>query len=229
MSGGGGLPTLFETMRVAGGTLPLLDRHVERLMDACRLTGLLTPPDDLPLEARGHGLRPPADRVLRVSWDGAKLVWDDRDLEPAPPLRVVTVDELHPGYAVKSTQRAAFDRALEAARERGADEPVLLTGGGRVAETARYAIGWIEDERIVFPDLSLEILPSVGRGRVVELAPSLGLAVKTGAYGRAALTGRAPFLVNAVQGVVRVKRVDGESVPVDERIDALAAAFWPSA
>ena len=60
-----GLPALIETMRVLGGTLPLLDRHITRLNDSCHALQLLTPPGDTAAEAADHGMRPPADRVVR--------------------------------------------------------------------------------------------------------------------------------------------------------------------
>ena len=227
--GGGGLPGLIETMRVFRGTLPFLERHVARLSAACARVGLLTPSSTLLAEAEAHGLRPPADRIVRVSWDGASLVWDDRDLSAHGAMRVARVDEVHTGYPVKSTDRGFLDRAAAQARSASADEPLLVTSDGWVAETALYAVGWLDDRVIRFPELSLEILPSIGRARVMEIAGEFGLEVEEGRYEVSALAGRPAFVVNAVRGVLPVAVLDRQPVPQDERATALAAAFWPAA
>ena len=229
MSESTGLATLFETMRVFRGTLPLLERHVARLSASCRALDLLAPPADLAEDAASHGLRPPADRVVRISWDGASMIWDDRDLPASDPVHVAVVSQVHLGYPHKTTQRVKFDRAMEQAREYGAEEPLLLTVGGRVAEAARFAVAWIDDGMLRMPELALEILPSIGRERLMAVAEEQGIAVEPGRYPREALAGRPILLVNAARGVVPVASLDGVTVPADPTIDALAAAFWPSA
>lgn len=223
------LTPLFETMRVRGGQIPFLSRHVARLTGACRRADLLTPPIDIAERAASHAMRAPADRVIRVEWNGAALRWDDRD-RPAPrPMRVATVEIAHPGYPIKSVERVAFDIAAEQAARAGADEPLLLTADGYVTETARFAIAWIDGTTLRVPELDLNILPSIGRERLLELAPGFGLTPAPGRYRLDALAARSILLVNAVRGVAAVEMLDGVAIPPDRPVVALAEAFWPSA
>lgn len=221
------MPYLVETMRVMRGALPLLERHVARLNASCAALGLLAPPADLESEARSHGLRPPAERVVRLLWDGATLVWDDQDLPAVGPARMLVASEPHPGYPHKTLERTAFDRAVSEAVDQGLDEPLLLTLGGEIAEAARYAVAWLDGDVLRMPDLSLGILPSIGRARVAQLATDQGLAVVAGRYSTADFAGKPLLLVNAVRGVVPVSSVDGVPWPSDGRIELLAGAFWP--
>lgn len=222
------LAALFETMRVRGGQIPFLARHVARLTAGCHRADLLAPPRDLAERAASHAMRVPADRVMRVEWNGAALRWDDRDRPRAHPMRVAVVEIPHPGYPVKSVERVAFDVAGEQAARAGADEPLLRTADGYVAETARFAIAWIDGSSLRVPELELNILPSLGRARVLELAASLGLVAAPGRYRLDALAGRAVFLVNAVRGVVPVESLDGVSVPSHPALSGLGDAFWPT-
>lgn len=216
-------------MRVLGGRVPFLERHVERLVGSCPRANLLPPPGDLAEHAMAHALRPPADRILRLEWNGATLTWDDRDASAIRRMRLVVAAEPHPGYSIKVTDRDAFDRAVAEAHARDADEPLLLTPDGVVAETARFAVAWIRGEIIQVPSLDLDILASIGRIRVMELAEELGLRVETGVWPGEDLDGCPMFLVNAARGIVPVSSFEGVPLPRHAHIGALANAFWPRA
>ncbi len=222
-------PALFETMRVRQGVLPLLDRHVQRLRRASDAIGIVAPSAALADEATARARAGPIEGVLRVVWDGRVATWSERPLPTDAPLRIVTVAERHPGYPVKSVSRLPFERALVEAQAQGADEPLLLTGAGQVAEAARFAVTWLEGATVRVPHLGLRVLPSVGIARLLELAVALGLPVMSGRFPRHALEGRPLVLVNAVRGLVPAATLDGVQVPVAEVFTELAAAFWPAA
>lgn len=220
------MTAVYETIRVKGGTLPLLDRHLARLERNSRAVGLLPPPGDLAkllLTTAGTGAR---DRMLRVEWDGAELEVDSRALPSLAPVRLITSSETHPGYIVKTTDRKVFDRAREEAQSRGADDALLLTSDGFVAEGTLFAIGWFEGERMKLPSLDLGILPSVSRGRVLELAGEIGIETEEGRFRLSELDGRAAWIATAVRGVVPVASLDGVPMPMDERTKPLKARFW---
>jgi branched-subunit amino acid aminotransferase/4-amino-4-deoxychorismate lyase len=221
------MTAVFETLRVKQGALPLLERHLERLELSRQAIGLPSLPDGLGERLLSEASSGPAEGILRVQWDG-RLEITRRGLPDLGPVRLITSTVVHTGYPVKTTDREMFDRARAEALERGADEGVLLTPHGYVAEGSLFAIGWFEGGKLRVPSLELGILPSIGRARAIEVARELGMEVEEGGFGRELLDGRPAWITTAVRGVVAVAELDGVEVPQDGRIQALAGGFWPS-
>jgi branched-subunit amino acid aminotransferase/4-amino-4-deoxychorismate lyase len=221
------MTAVFETLRVKQGALPLLERHLERLELSRQAIGLPSLPDGLGERLLSEASSGPAEGILRVQWDG-RLEITRRGLPDLGPVRLITSSVVHTGYPVKTTDREMFDRARAEALERGADEGVLLTPHGHVAEGSLFAIGWFEGDVLRVPSLELGILPSIGRARAIEVARDLGMEVEEGAFGRELLDGRPAWITTAVRGVVAVAELDGGEVPQDERTGALRGGFWPS-
>ena len=220
------MTAVFETLRVKEAALPLLERHLERLELDRRAVGLPSLPDGLGERLLSEASSGPAEGILRVQWDG-RLEITRRGLPDLGPVRLITSSVVHTGYPVKTTDREIFDRARAEARERGADEGVLLTPHGYVAEGSLFAIGWFEGDVLRVPSLELGILPSIGRARTIEVARDLGMEVEEGSFGREQLDGRPAWITTAVRGVVAVAELDGAKVPQDERTRPLAEGFWP--
>jgi branched-subunit amino acid aminotransferase/4-amino-4-deoxychorismate lyase len=219
---------LFETMRVRHGALPFLERHLRRLAAAARQVGLELPPG-LSQDAVARARAGPPESVLKVVWDGRRAEWEERDVPADGALRVVTVGEPYEAYPVKSIARDGFERAAAEAERAGADEPLLLTRTGDVAEAARFSLVWLDGNVLRVPDPALGVLPSVGLARLLELAAARRMAVLAGRFHRSALDGRPAVLVNAVRGVVPVATLDGMQVPVATVFTELGAQFWPAA
>jgi len=219
---------LFETMRVRRGALPFLERHLRRLRAAAEQVGLPEPPP-LSQDAVARARTGAPERVLRVVWDGERATWEEREARSEAPLKVATTSEPYAAYPVKSVARDLFERATAEAQRRGADEPLLLTRHGDVAETARFALVWMDGNVLKVPDPALGVLPSVGLARLLELAAARRWAVLAGRHRRTALDGRPAVLVNAIRGVVPVATLDGVQVPVAPAFTELGAEFWPAA
>jgi branched-subunit amino acid aminotransferase/4-amino-4-deoxychorismate lyase len=139
------------------------------------------------------------------------------------PVKLVVSRVAHHPYAYKTVERAQFERALDGARAAGADDALLLTPGGYLAEAGVFSILWWEDGSLCGPGFDLGILPGVGRARLAELAGQIEERHAT----MAELEGRSLFLVNSVRGIVKVASIDGHAVPDSTHTDALAARFWP--
>ena len=210
------MTALIETMRVRGGVAPLRLDHLARLALSC--TALDLP---LPAPADGDTIDAAARRlkngVLRVRWDGAAVTTSGR-AEDVAPVRLRTVRVVHRPYPHKTEDRAVFEAA---AHEAAPAEPLLLTAAQAVAETARFAVLWIDEGRLCAVDRAVGVLPSIGVDRVHELD-----VMSFRRLNRFALAGLPLAVVNAVRGVVPVETLDGERVPGDSRWQALQAEFW---
>ena len=139
------------------------------------------------------------------------------------PVKLMTSRVAHHSYPYKTSDRAQFDRALDASRAAGMDDALLLTPGGFVAETSIYSVLWWEDKTLCAPALDLGVLPGVGRSRLTELVGK----VEERHSRLEELRGLPIFLVNSVRGVIPVATLDGQQVLETKETDALATRFWP--
>jgi branched-subunit amino acid aminotransferase/4-amino-4-deoxychorismate lyase len=212
---------LIETMRVREGRIPCLERHLARLERSLRELGLPSPSESVatlvtPFAALG-------DAVLRVEVrDGrASVTVRERPLLDSPV--VITASEPHRAYPHKITARDCFVDALREAEVAEADDALLLTHDGLVAEGTAWNVFWWDGDWLHTPTLAVGILPGIARARVLELVPR----VQQGRYPRAALAGKSVFFTNAVRGVVSIAELDGAAVPLHPRTDEVTQRFWP--
>ncbi len=214
---------LIETMRVRDGRIPFLERHLARLARSLGELGLPKPSQDVAALVRpfaGTG-----DAVLRVEVRDGRVSVTVRELPTLEPPAVITASQPHEPYPHKTTERDRFDEAATAADVAEADDALLLTPEGWVAEGTVWTVFWWDGDRLCTPALDLGILPGIGRARVLELAPG----ACQGRYAEGALAGSSLFLTNAVRGVVPLASLDGTALPGDARTADLAHHFWPAA
>jgi branched-subunit amino acid aminotransferase/4-amino-4-deoxychorismate lyase len=212
---------LIETMRVREGRIALLDRHLIRLERSLRELGLPRPSQDVAaLVAPFAGMD---EAVLRVDVQGGRASVTVRELPPLEPPVVITASERHQPYLYKTTERDPFLDAAQEAEAADADDALLLTREGWVAEGTVWTVFWWDGDALRTPALELGILPGIGRARLLQVAPR----VEQGRYAETALAGKSLFLTNAVRGVVPIAMLDGASVPPDPRSAELARRFWP--
>ena len=210
-------------MRVRGGRIPWLGRHLRRLRDSVAALGVRAPADDftdLVRSAVGAGER--GDRLVRLQLIDGHVEITTRAVNTDRDVTVVVSQQVHAPYPHKTTRREQFGRALAHARRTGANDALLLTVDGHVAEGTAWNLCWWENGDLCTPAADLGILPGIGRQRVMELANVQEVQTSV-----AALAGRSLFLVNAVRGVVEIGALDGVPVSRDQRTAELAAAFWP--
>jgi branched-subunit amino acid aminotransferase/4-amino-4-deoxychorismate lyase len=210
------VPNLIETVRIRNGAAPLWYLHLRRLATSCKALGVPLP---------GELLTPSggADRIhrLEVGLRGVQL--SERPVGSTAPVGLVVARETHRPYPHKTTERDQFDRALKEARAAGADDGVMLTAGGYVAECAVWGLFWWEEGRLCTPAFELGVLQGVARARLEEL--SGGLVERR--VRLEDLVGRSLFVANAARGVVPVARLEGRSVPQDPGTTRLSGSFWP--
>jgi len=169
--------SLIETMRHAPGAgVPLWPHHMARLAGSAARFGF--PFDEPALRAAYEALRPslaPAgDTRLRLALrhDGS-AEWRHAPLEPlAPgPVRLRWGDEVLPVHAPwaghKTSHRAAYDRAVQAAQAAGAFDSLLLREDGVLLEGGRSNVFVRLDGRWWTPPLADGVLPGVWRGQLL--------------------------------------------------------------
>src|SRR5205823_9206924 len=164
------------------------------------------------------------DSVHRVEVRDGLAGMGGRVLAALGPQAVVTASESHRPYPHKTTERDCFADAGKEAEVAEADDALLLTHDGWVAEGTVWTVFWWEGDALHTPALDLGILPGIGRARVLELVQR----VEQGRYRPQALRGSV-FLTNAVRGIVPMASLDGAVVPADPRTAQLASRFWPPA
>jgi branched-subunit amino acid aminotransferase/4-amino-4-deoxychorismate lyase len=210
------MDTLIETVRLRNGAAPLWHLHVRRLAASCRALGVPIPTELITPEGG-------ADRVHRLLVSRRGLVAGERPVGSLAPVRLITSKVVHRPYPHKLVDRERFDRALADAKAAGADDGLLLTVGGQVAETAIWGVFWWEDEQVAAPALEIGVLPGVARARIEELVGTVQQRTAT----LDDVRGKSLFVANAVRGVIPVASLDGATVPESADTTALATRFWP--
>ena len=210
------MDTLIETVRIRNGAAPLWYLHVRRLATSCRALGVPIPAD-LPTPEGG------ADRVHRLLVSRRGVVAGERPVGSTAPVRLITSKVVHRPYPHKLVDRERFDRALADAKAVGADDGLLLTVGGQMAETSIWGVFWWEDGRVAAPALDIGILPGVARARIGEMVGGIDERKVT----LEEIRGRSLFVANSVRGVVPIATLDGTAVPDSPETEALASRFWP--
>lgn len=211
---------LIETLRVRGGRIPLLTRHLGRLERSLQELGLPQPAQDVAALIRPFAET--GDAVLRVEVRDGRASVTVREVPALDPPAVITASEPHRPYPHKVTERDCFLDASREAEVAEADDALLLTPDGLVAEGTVWTLFWWDGKVLRTPAIGLGILPGVGRARVLELTRA-----EEGRYPREALEGKSLLLTNAVRGIVPVASLDGVARSADPRIGDLARRFWP--
>ena len=186
-----------------------LDESGTRL--AVRITASRGPVD-------GRGLRPPENvepslvvQAWRVDGDTART---SRRGPAHDHLQRATRPAGSPLAGVKTTSRAELVYAQLEARNHGADDALLLTTEGYLAESTSASLFLVGDAGLATPSLDCGILASTTRAWVIASgAPQLGLAVRQEHLLRDDLfAANEAFVASSVAGIVPVTRVDGRPI-----------------
>jgi branched-chain amino acid aminotransferase len=251
---------VFEGIRALGRRVYKLDAHLRRLATSASAIGLEIPGGTAAVRAivletlraldrdeayvrviasRGEGplgVDPttcPHPRLLCIA-DALRLFPEDVlargiDLVTAS-LRRPAPDALD--SRVKSLNYLNNALAKLEARQRGADDALLLNAAGLVAEASAANVFAVEAERLATPPPSDGALAGLTRAGVLELARELGLAACEKSLGRVDLLGADEvFLTGSGAGIVPVRSLDGRPIgagrpgPVTARIRAAFPAY----
>jgi branched-subunit amino acid aminotransferase/4-amino-4-deoxychorismate lyase len=166
---------LLETMRVeAGGAIPLLPRHLERLGRSARFFGFLYDSDGIPAAILDAASRQTEPVVLRLvlSREGDFQIQQKPLPEPGMPSRLVLaklrVNSADPLLRHKTTARSVYDRARNG-HDPSADV-ILVNERGEVTETTIANIAVLRNGRWLTPPLSSGVLPGTMRAQLLDEA-----------------------------------------------------------
>ncbi len=172
---------LIETMRYDAGDIPLLDRHVERLVQSAKYFSF---PFDEPRFRR---------RIEKAvsSWDtdttlkvratlgrrgriDVTMTPIERDTDEPWQLTIADerADRSDPFFYHKTTRRGVYQRALETARDAGYDEAILLNRDGEVTEGTYTNLFVRMDDALYTPPVESGLLAGVYRDYVLDTQPT---------------------------------------------------------
>ncbi len=191
---------LFETLRVANGTIFRPHKHLARMREGMKVLKIDFPvPDDqvVALMEEAVRLNNLRDTLLRLMCTRGTLEnapWKHpgpsnlyigfrfADAELTLPVKVIFAKEEHYPIgrmvpAIKPMTYLGNMLAIGDAVVRGAYEPVFVNRDGLVTECAIRNIFFVQGNTLRTADVSLGILPGVTRDLILELAGGLGLEV----------------------------------------------------
>lgn len=203
--------TLLETLGFDGATWRFADRHAARMaasaeafgmpFDAAAFRSLLDHARPVPGQRRllRLALSPDGDLTSAVRLAGTVDV----------PVRLVVtgvcVASDDPMLRHKTTQRTLYDAAADAARQRGADDGILVNEAGRITETSRLSLFVRKGHGpLRTPPLADGLLPGVLRAHLLDA----GLAVEA-SLTPGDLVGARVFVGNAARGLLPAVVVAG--------------------
>jgi len=191
--------------------------HLQRVQRSAVALGYTLPPNPEPPSGG-------SDRICRLEFASrGRLLVTERQLDERGGLRLRTSPVPHRGYRHKTTNREWLDAARLEAASCGADDVLLLSEGGFVAESSIWSLFWWEEGHLAAPPLEIGILPGVARARLAELVGGLLESSISGPD----LVVRGGFAANAARGLVPLMELDGVHVVPERATAALKEAFWP--
>lgn len=232
---------LFEGIRVRAGRIFRLDQHLARLQLGARMIGLDLPfaaeeqARIITDSVRAFGQREAYVRLLVTRGEGPLGVDPTICKKPtvvcivaeiglftaeqrAQGLAMLTSSYRRPNpdvqdVAIKTLNYLGSVLAKQEARQRGADEALLLNQSGRVAEAAVANVFALRGRTLLTPPALDGCLEGINRAAVMDLARGLGFTVAEQSLGRRELlVADEVFLTGSGAGVIGVRSLDGRAI-----------------
>ncbi len=217
--------SLFESIRIFSGRMPLWEQHWARLSGGLRTMGY-----EVPVHWTGQYFKeqiqriaPPNARVRLTVWrspgglyapennlpnflltaqalDSDQYTWDLNGVRLGLSKSVrLPVDALS---GLKALNAPRYVVAMQEAHTAGWDDAVLLNAHDRLCETTASNLFWLEDSVFFTPPLSEGCVTGTLRSLLLALMPAWGYAVheKPATFARL-LRADEVFLTNAVRGI----------------------------
>ncbi len=172
----------FETMRVYGGKIFLLQQHLARLSDTLAALQIPAQPPMRSLIQELVIRNAVQDGVVRLTVTRGQdqptiiVTAHPRKFEVRPLRAIISAIRVHTQLAqYKTANRLSYTLAKLEAERAGADEALLLNESGCIAEFSASNIFIVKDTTLFTPPIKDGLLPGVTRAVVLELAKALKL------------------------------------------------------
>ncbi len=118
---------------------------------------------------------------------------------------------------LKLSNMLHYRQAWREASQHGANDALMLTQDGFVAETSIANLFWIKENTVFTPDTACDILPGVMRNCVIGfISDQLGLNVQEGKYRLDELNkAETVWITNSVREIQFVRSIDGQEFDTD--------------
>lgn len=249
---------IFEGIRVYGRRVFRLDAHMARFETGARAIALELPGGIAAVRAivletaRAYGADEAYIRLIATRGEGALGVDPTTCLRPrliclVDRIRIYPTEKLVAGIdlvtvsvrrppadvldpRVKSLNYLNNVMAKLEARQRGADEALLLNAQGMVAETSVANVFAVRSGVLLTPPATDGALEGITRATVLDLAAALGIPAREQTLGRFDLfAAEETFLTGSGAGIVPVRSLDARALgtgtpgPIYEKIRAAFA------
>ncbi|MGK4007961.1 branched-chain-amino-acid transaminase [Sorangium sp. So ce1036] len=237
---------VFEGIRVAAGRLFRIEHHLARLTLGAKALGLALPRppgelrDIIEQTVRAHGEREAYVRLVVTRGVGPLGVDPTTCERPGlfcivGSIRLFSEEQRQRGLAlITSSHRRPSADALDMrvkslnylgsalakleARQRGADDALLLNAHGHVAEASVANVFALRGDVLSTPPATDGCLEGINRAAVLEIARSIGLEVRERSLGRLDFLGAdEAFLTGSGAGILAMRSLDGRVIGSGER------------
>jgi len=234
---------LFETVRAYRGHPFRLERHLERLEEGCRLLRFEPPrsgeeiKDAVMSLLEENGLEGPGDAYVRITVTGGPSAGPNGLLRSGPT-GLFMIAQPYDGYpegmyregvslvisgirrnsssplsSLKSSNYLDSLIARQEALDQGADDAVMLTTAGNLAEATSSNLFMVREGNVFTPDIGCGFLPGVTREAIIELCGELGITCTPVMAGTdVLLSADEAFITNSLMEVMPVKRIARKQV-----------------
>ncbi|MDD5748011.1 MAG: aminotransferase class IV [Actinomycetota bacterium] len=236
--------SVFETIRSYHGKPFRLERHLERLRSGCSAMRTALPVAPVELKELSLGLVEKnnlrdCDAYLRVTVTGGISSGQTGLRRQEPPSFFIIAKRLeeyprrfyekgmsliisnirrNSSSPLSNTKTGNYADSLIARQEaydRGADDSLMLTTAGNIAEATSSNIFYVRDGNIRTPDLGCGLLPGITREAIIEICAEKEIPVNSVTEGPEAIfEAEEVFLTNALMEVMPVSGIeDHQYVP----------------
>lgn len=228
--------TLFETVRVFSGKIPLFDRHWNRLSSGLNALGFQLPDNWNASHFQAEMLKicPPDARARISVWRSPGGLYDPLDNAPqflitAQALESSVYEWREPGITLgvaknvrlpvdafsnfKTLNAARYVAASVEAGKQGCDDALILNSFDRICEATSSNVFWWENGTLCTIPLSEGCVAGIQREWLLQTARSAGLAVQEKPATFATLQNAGEiFLTNAIRGMTPAGTFNGRAM-----------------